>query len=88
MQQQGANSTASWQQAHSSQHGSEQGSQQQQQQQQEEEVSGASWVPGPAPDQVLYASLPQEASCTENLTPWLKLLPCRSVMSDSVCVLD
>jgi phosphatidylinositol glycan class T len=35
------------------------------------------WVPGPAQEQVLYASLPQEASCTENLTPWLKLLPCR-----------
>jgi phosphatidylinositol glycan class T len=25
---------------------------------------------------VFYASLPQEAVCTENLTPWKKLLPC------------
>lgn len=25
----------------------------------------------------LAAALPQEAVCTENLTPWLKLLPCR-----------
>lgn len=24
------------------------------------------------------ASLPQEAVCTENLTPWTKLLPCRN----------
>uniref|UniRef100_A0A7N0UHC0 GPI transamidase component PIG-T n=1 Tax=Kalanchoe fedtschenkoi TaxID=63787 RepID=A0A7N0UHC0_KALFE len=24
-----------------------------------------------------YGSLPREAVCTENLTPWLKLLPCR-----------
>ncbi|XP_078434718.1 GPI transamidase component Gpi16 subunit family protein isoform X2 [Wolffia australiana] len=24
-----------------------------------------------------YAALPREAVCTENLTPWLKLLPCR-----------
>lgn len=23
------------------------------------------------------AALPQEAICTENLTPWTKLLPCR-----------
>eukprot|EP00775_Hariotina_reticulata_P013318 gene13318-13447_t len=39
-----------------------------------------SWVPSSSPDrsrQVLYATLPQEATCTENLTPWLKLLPCR-----------
>jgi hypothetical protein len=34
-------------------------------------------VPGGASQHVLYAALPQEASCTENLTPWLKLLPCR-----------
>ena len=26
-----------------------------------------------------YAQLPREAFCTENLTPWLKLLPCREV---------
>ena len=25
---------------------------------------------------VLYGALPREAVCTENLTPWLKLLPC------------
>lgn len=25
----------------------------------------------------LYGSLPKEAVCTENLTPWLKLLPCQ-----------
>ena len=25
----------------------------------------------------LYGSLPREAVCTENLTPWLKLLPCQ-----------
>ncbi len=25
----------------------------------------------------MYASLPREAVCGENLTPWLKLLPCR-----------
>lgn len=50
---------------------------QQQQQGQEGAAAGVGWVPGPAEQQVLYASLPQEASCTENLTPWLKLLPCR-----------
>lgn len=27
-------------------------------------------------DSVFYASLPHEAVCTENLTPWKKLLPC------------
>lgn len=26
-----------------------------------------------------YGVLPREATCTENLTPWLKLLPCRDV---------
>jgi hypothetical protein len=46
----------------------------------EEEGGGVGWVPGPAREHVLYASLPQEASCTENLTPWLKLLPCRWVL--------
>mmetsp|Transcript_10595 Transcript_10595/g.31114 ORF Transcript_10595/g.31114 Transcript_10595/m.31114 type:complete len:565 (-) Transcript_10595:167-1861(-) len=29
------------------------------------------WRPG-----LLFAALPQEPLCTENLTPWLKLLPC------------
>lgn len=28
--------------------------------------------------QVRYASIPNEIVCTENLTPWLKLLPCGS----------
>ncbi|KAJ7554231.1 hypothetical protein O6H91_06G132200 [Diphasiastrum complanatum] len=27
--------------------------------------------------QLRYGALPREAVCTENLTPWLKLLPCR-----------
>ncbi|XP_053675234.1 GPI transamidase component PIG-T [Anopheles nili] len=31
------------------------------------------------PDPILrYAALPREIVCTENLTPWAKLLPCRS----------
>ncbi|EGG24949.1 hypothetical protein DFA_03194 [Cavenderia fasciculata] len=30
------------------------------------------------PLQVRYGLLPRESVCTENLTPWLKLLPCRS----------
>ena len=25
-----------------------------------------------------YSALPREAVCTENLTPWSKMLPCRS----------
>ncbi len=25
-----------------------------------------------------YSVLPREAICTENLTPWIKMLPCRS----------
>lgn len=33
---------------------------------------GSSWKNS----SVYYASLPQEAVCTENLTPWKKLLPC------------
>lgn len=40
-------------------------------------VSNGLWRPGAAREHVLSAALPQEASCTENLTPWLKLLPCR-----------
>lgn len=28
-------------------------------------------------DNLRYGALPREAVCTENLTPWLKLLPCR-----------
>lgn len=42
-------------------------------------VERCKFLPGAAPQHVLYAALPQEASCTENLTPWLKLLPCRWV---------
>lgn len=42
-------------------------------------VSSITWRPEAAGEHVLYATLPQEASCTENLTPWLKLLPCRWV---------
>lgn len=29
------------------------------------------------PGNLRYGALPREAVCTENLTPWLKLLPCR-----------
>lgn len=29
-----------------------------------------------------YATLPREIVCTENLTPWKKLLPCGSTVSD------
>lgn len=29
-------------------------------------------------DSVFYAALPTETVCTENLTPWKKLLPCSS----------
>ncbi|KAI9105570.1 GPI transamidase component PIG-T [Phlyctochytrium arcticum] len=29
-------------------------------------------------EQIRYASLPREAVCTENLTPWAKLLPCET----------
>ncbi|PIK54259.1 putative GPI transamidase component PIG-T-like [Apostichopus japonicus] len=32
----------------------------------------------PDQDSVRYASLPKENVCTENLTPWQKLLPCNS----------
>ncbi|XJO77710.1 hypothetical protein BDV3_002252 [Batrachochytrium dendrobatidis] len=28
--------------------------------------------------QIRYGSLPREAVCTENLTPWIKLLPCQA----------
>lgn len=51
--------------------------QQQEEQEQQGGGGGVGWVPGASGDRVLYAALPQEASCTENLTPWLKLLPCR-----------
>lgn len=29
-------------------------------------------------DDFMYGTLPRESVCTENLTPWLKLLPCRA----------
>ena len=32
-----------------------------------------------APHQIRHASLPSESVCTENLTPFLKLLPCKSL---------
>ncbi|KAJ1409562.1 hypothetical protein SESBI_22617 [Sesbania bispinosa] len=35
------------------------------------------WAFPPALDNLRYGTLPREAVCTENLTPWLKLLPCR-----------
>ncbi|CAH8290973.1 unnamed protein product [Eruca vesicaria subsp. sativa] len=35
------------------------------------------WGFGRSSDKLRYGSLPREAVCTENLTPWLKLLPCR-----------
>ena len=31
--------------------------------------------------QVRYGAVPEESLCTENLTPWRKLLPCKSVRS-------
>lgn len=48
-----------------------------------------SWATGPTPDRLVscpgtdhyflrYAVLPREVVCTENLTPWKKLLPCSS----------
>ncbi|MBA0590102.1 hypothetical protein Gorai_018821 [Gossypium raimondii] len=35
------------------------------------------WSFPPASGNVRYGTLPCEAVCTENLSPWLKLLPCR-----------
>ncbi|KAI9276300.1 GPI transamidase component PIG-T [Sporodiniella umbellata] len=32
-------------------------------------------------EQLRYGSLPHENVCTENLTPWIKLLPCKSKVS-------
>lgn len=34
--------------------------------------------PGAESSQLRYGALPRENLCTENLTPWLKLLPCRN----------
>ncbi|BBH10031.1 GPI transamidase component Gpi16 subunit family protein [Prunus dulcis] len=39
--------------------------------------SAPEWGYCPAPGSLRYGTLPREAVCTENLTPWLKLLPCR-----------
>eukprot|EP00967_Tisochrysis_lutea_P101446 scaffold152237_cov14-Tisochrysis_lutea.AAC.1 len=35
-----------------------------------------------------YAALPRESICTENLTPWLKLLPCRDAAGLATLLLD
>ncbi|KAJ0110944.1 hypothetical protein Patl1_01578 [Pistacia atlantica] len=39
--------------------------------------SAPEWAFRPASGNLRYGALPREAVCTENLTPWLKLLPCR-----------
>ncbi|XVF21368.1 hypothetical protein REPUB_Repub12eG0084400 [Reevesia pubescens] len=39
--------------------------------------SAPEWGFPPASGNLRYGTLPREAVCTENLTPWLKLLPCR-----------
>ncbi|XP_050363730.1 uncharacterized protein LOC126782516 [Argentina anserina] len=39
--------------------------------------SAPDWGYRPDSGNLRYGSLPREAVCTENLTPWLKLLPCR-----------
>lgn len=39
--------------------------------------SAPDWGFRPRLSNMRYGSLPREAVCTENLTPWLKLLPCR-----------
>ena len=36
-------------------------------------------LPGTRSMQRFYGVLPQEALCTENLTPWLNMLPCRGL---------
>ena len=35
--------------------------------------------------QIRYGSLPREAVCTENLTPWIKLLPCQAKVIQCIC---
>ncbi|XP_050208192.1 uncharacterized protein LOC126657530 [Mercurialis annua] len=42
------------------------------------------WSFRPATGGMRYGMLPREAVCTENLTPWLKLLPCRDKAGLSV----
>lgn len=39
--------------------------------------SAPDWGYRPDSGSLRYGTLPREAICTENLTPWLKLLPCR-----------
>ncbi|KAH7576369.1 hypothetical protein ACOSQ2_003552 [Xanthoceras sorbifolium] len=39
--------------------------------------SAPEWAFRPDSGNLRYGTLPREAVCTENLTPWLKLLPCR-----------
>ncbi|XP_059660163.1 uncharacterized protein LOC132306678 [Cornus florida] len=39
--------------------------------------SAPDWGFRPFSGNLRYGTLPREAVCTENLTPWLKLLPCR-----------
>ncbi|XP_010271693.1 PREDICTED: GPI transamidase component PIG-T [Nelumbo nucifera] len=39
--------------------------------------SSPDWAFQPSSRSLRYGALPREAVCTENLTPWLKLLPCR-----------
>ncbi|KAK7845629.1 gpi transamidase component pig-t [Quercus suber] len=39
--------------------------------------SAHEWGFHPSSGSLRYGTLPREAVCTENLTPWLKLLPCR-----------
>lgn len=46
--------------------------------------SAPTWAFRPHLENLRYGSLPREAVCTENLTPWLKLLPCRDKAGLSV----
>ncbi|XP_050130200.1 uncharacterized protein LOC126606855 isoform X2 [Malus sylvestris] len=46
--------------------------------------SAPEWGYRPAAGSLRYGTLPREAVCTENLTPWLKLLPCRDKAGLSV----
>ncbi|KAK1355993.1 GPI transamidase component PIG-T [Heracleum sosnowskyi] len=41
------------------------------------EYSAPEWGSQQSSGKLRYGALPREAVCTENLTPWLKLLPCR-----------
>ena len=46
--------------------------------------SAPKWSFHPESENMRYGTLPREAVCTENLTPWLKLLPCRDKSGLSV----